>query len=256
VADRNGVPLAAVLTGANVQDCTVLEELVDTIEPIKHPKGRPRKRPKKLHANKAYDTKKCREALRGRRIKARIARKGKESSERLGRHRWVVERTVAWLAKCRRLTIRYERRDDIQEAFLHLGCSLICLRLFADLPQLPRVKVLQTSLSYPPVHPPGRALTFGKAQKRTLYSERCAEVLGSGAHLGPTKESQRSDRPHAADRRRAGLSYSALTVHRFSRVFAAQRPGMRAPGELREPDDRLLGGVGHRDVAVYVWSAV
>jgi hypothetical protein len=38
-----------------------------------------------------------------------------------------IERTLAWLAKYRRLTIRYERRDDIHEAFLHLGCSLICL---------------------------------------------------------------------------------------------------------------------------------
>lgn len=51
----------------------------------------------------------------------------RESSEKLGRHRWVVERTLAWLAKYRRLAIRYERRDDIHEAFLHLGCSLICL---------------------------------------------------------------------------------------------------------------------------------
>jgi len=50
------------------------------------------------------------------------------SSEKLGRHRWVVERTLlAWLARYRRLSIRYERRDDIHEAFLHLGCSLICL---------------------------------------------------------------------------------------------------------------------------------
>ncbi len=62
--------------------------MVDAIEPIKRPgRGRPRKRPGKLHADKAYDTKKCREALRRRRIKARIARKGKESSEKLGRHR-------------------------------------------------------------------------------------------------------------------------------------------------------------------------
>ena len=61
-------------------------------------------------------------------IKSRIARKGIESSEKLGRHRWVVEMTLAWLlAKYRRLTIRYERRDDIHEAFVHLGCSLICL---------------------------------------------------------------------------------------------------------------------------------
>jgi transposase len=65
--------------------------------------------------------------LRKRGIKARIARRGIDSSERLGRHRWVVERTLAWLTRYRRLSERYERRDDIHEAFLHLGCSLICL---------------------------------------------------------------------------------------------------------------------------------
>jgi hypothetical protein len=60
-------------------------------------------------------------------IKRRIARKKVESSEKLGWHRrWVVERRLAWLAKYRRLTIRYEWRDDIHEAFLLLGCSLIC----------------------------------------------------------------------------------------------------------------------------------
>jgi transposase len=48
--------------------------------------------------------------------------------ERLGRHRWVVERTLAWLNQFRRLTIRYERRSEIHAACLSLGCSLICLR--------------------------------------------------------------------------------------------------------------------------------
>jgi transposase len=130
VADRGGVPLAVVLSAANVHDSKVLEEAVDAIAPIKRPRakpGRPRKRPKKLHADKAYDFPRCREALRKRSIKARIARRGIDSSEKLGRHRWVVERTLAWLSKYRRLTVRYERRDDIHEAFLHLGCSLICL---------------------------------------------------------------------------------------------------------------------------------
>ena len=130
MADRGGVPLAVVLSAANVHDSKVLEEAVDAIAPIKRPRakpGRPRKRPKKLHADKAYDFPRCREALRKRSIKARIARRGIDSSEKLGRHRWVVERTLAWLSKYRRLTVRYERRDDIHEAFLHLGCSLICL---------------------------------------------------------------------------------------------------------------------------------
>jgi transposase len=115
------------LSAANVHDSMVFEELIDAVEPIKRPRGRPRKRPHKLHADKAYDDKKCKEALRKRSIRSRIARKGVESSEKLGRHRWVVERTLAWLSKYRRLTIRYERRDDIHEAFLHLGCSLVCL---------------------------------------------------------------------------------------------------------------------------------
>jgi transposase len=115
-------------SAANVHDSMVFEELIDAVAPIKRPgRGRPRKRPEKLHADKAYDDKKCNRALRRRRIKSRIARKGIESSQKLGRHRWVVERTLAWLAKYRRLTIRYERREDIHEAFLHLGCSLICL---------------------------------------------------------------------------------------------------------------------------------
>ncbi len=61
-------------------------------------------------------------------MKARIARRGKDTSERLGRHGWVVERTLRWLARYRRLSVRrYERRAAIHEAFLHLGCSLICL---------------------------------------------------------------------------------------------------------------------------------
>jgi transposase len=55
----------------------------------------------------------CRHALRSRGIKGRIARKGKESSERLGRHRWVVERTLVWLARYRRLKVRSERRTDV-----------------------------------------------------------------------------------------------------------------------------------------------
>jgi transposase len=100
--------------------------VIDAIPPIKRPRGRPRRRPAKLHADKAYDIPRCRRFLRRRRIAARIARKGVDSSARLGRHRWVVERTLAWLNQFRRLTIRYERRQDIHEAFLSLGCSLIC----------------------------------------------------------------------------------------------------------------------------------
>src|SRR5918997_6783289 len=65
VSDRGGIPLAVVLSGANVHDSKVLEEAVDSIEPIKRPRGRPgrpRKRPEKLHADKGYDFGRCRKA--------------------------------------------------------------------------------------------------------------------------------------------------------------------------------------------------
>jgi transposase len=104
-------------------------ELVDRIEPIQRPRGRPRKRPDKLHADKAYDHPKHRQTLRDRGITPRIARKGVESSARLGRHRWVVERTLAWLSRYRRLRVRDEPRADIHQAFLDLGCALICWNL-------------------------------------------------------------------------------------------------------------------------------
>jgi len=131
VVDRRGTPLAVCLTGANRHDSTVFEALVDAIPPIRRPRGRPRKRPSKLHADKAYDIPRCRRFLHRRHIKVRIARKGIESRARLGRHRWVVERTLAWLGQFRRLTVRYERRQDIHDAFTSLGCSLVCCNALA-----------------------------------------------------------------------------------------------------------------------------
>lgn len=66
--------------------------------------------------------------LRRRGIKARIAHKGVESKERLGRHLWVVERTHVWLVGMGKLRIRFERRLDIHQAMLSLACSIICVR--------------------------------------------------------------------------------------------------------------------------------
>src|SRR5512133_56198 len=125
VVDRNGIPLTVIHTAANVHDSKVFEDVLDAIAPIRRPRGRRRKRPEKLHADKGYDFPRCRKALRKRGIKSRIARRGVESIERLGRHRWVVERTLSWLNRYRRLKVRYERRADIHQGFLDLGCALI-----------------------------------------------------------------------------------------------------------------------------------
>lgn len=106
----------------------MLQPLVQALPAVAGLSGRPRKRPDKLHADKGYDYPCHRRWLHGRGIGVRIARRGVESHERLGRWRWVVERTLGWLHRFRRLRIRYERRADIHQGFLSLACALICLR--------------------------------------------------------------------------------------------------------------------------------
>lgn len=106
----------------------VFEELWDAVPPTAGLPSRPRKRPDKVHADKGYDYAKCHRALRGRGIQARIARRGRDSSERLGRHRWVVERTHVWFAGLANLRIRFKRQLDTHLALLKLACAVICLR--------------------------------------------------------------------------------------------------------------------------------
>ena len=126
IVDSRGTPLAVLLRPANEHDSVAFEAVLDAVRPIRQRRGRPRRRPSKVHADKAYDFERCREACRRRHIVPRIARRGVESKTRLGRHRWVVERTFAWLHRFRRLLVRYERRADIHQAFLTLGCALLC----------------------------------------------------------------------------------------------------------------------------------
>ena len=126
--DARGTPLGVALSGANRHDSKMLAPTLDAVPPIRSGRrGRPRRRPDKLHADKGYDHRSCRADCRRRGIVPRIARRGVESSERLGRHRWKVERTLAWLNRFRRLAVRYERREDIHLAFTTLCCALVCL---------------------------------------------------------------------------------------------------------------------------------
>jgi len=106
----------------------VFDVLLDAVQPVRQARGRPRQRPAKRHADKGYDYRKCRLARRKRGIKARIARRGVESSQRLGRHRGVVERPFAWLNRFRRLRVRYERRDDIHLACTKFACALVTFK--------------------------------------------------------------------------------------------------------------------------------
>ncbi len=105
-----------------------LESLVRGIPPIRSRRGPRRRRPAKLHGDKGYDFDRLRAWLRSRNITPRIARRGFESSQRLGRHRWTVERTVTWLSGCRCLHRRYERKADHFLAFAGITAALVCYR--------------------------------------------------------------------------------------------------------------------------------
>lgn len=134
IVDRHGIPLAVSLTGGNRHDVTQLLPLLDAIPHIPGLPGRPLHRPGRLFADRGYDFDKYRRLLWKRGIKPVIARRGDVHGSGLGRTRWVVERTFAWLHQFKRLRIRYERRADLHQSLLELACIIICLR---RLPQSP-----------------------------------------------------------------------------------------------------------------------
>ncbi|BDH08690.1 hypothetical protein HEK131_59170 [Streptomyces seoulensis] len=131
IVDRNGLPLVVAISAANTHDSLALQPLIQSIPPVRSRRGRRRRRPGKLHGDKGYDYDHHRRWLRARGITPRIARRGTESSQRLGRHRWVVERTMSWLSGCRRLHRRYERKPEHFLAFTAIATSLINYRRLA-----------------------------------------------------------------------------------------------------------------------------
>ena len=90
--------------------------------------GRPRRRPDSVVADRGYDHDKHRRLVRGRGIKPVIARRQTEHGSGLGKVRWVVERTFAWLHHFKRLLVRYDRRHEIHHASLAIACCLVCWR--------------------------------------------------------------------------------------------------------------------------------
>ena len=125
VCDAAGLPLTAAVTAANVNDTTMFEALVEDVPAVRTSSGRRRTRPAKLHADKGYDSRANRAYLRRRGIRPRIARRGVESSTRLGRHRWRVERSLSWLSCFRRLQVRWDRDSGRWFAFVLVACAVV-----------------------------------------------------------------------------------------------------------------------------------
>ncbi|MGI5328470.1 IS5 family transposase [Actinomadura nitritigenes] len=131
LSDAAGLPLVVAVSAANVHDSQALKPLLMALPAIRSRRGPRRRRPVKMRADKAYHSAEHRGWLRRRGIVPRIARPGIESGERLGRHRWVIERTLAWLFGYRRLTIRYERHGHLFNAFLVLAAAITCYKKLA-----------------------------------------------------------------------------------------------------------------------------
>ncbi len=94
------------LTGGNRHVVTQLLPLLDAIPPISGLRGRPRRKPRRPYADRGYDFDKYRRVLWKRGIKPVIARRGVAHGSGLGKVRWVVERTFAWLHRFKRLRTR------------------------------------------------------------------------------------------------------------------------------------------------------
>jgi transposase len=132
LADAAGVPLAVALASAlasgNLNDFTQMLPVFNGITAVAGKVGRPRQRPDRIVADRGYDHDTYRRELWRRGVKPVIARRETEHGSGLGRWRWVVERTFAWLHNYRRLRIRWERDPAVHMAFLTLACELICRR--------------------------------------------------------------------------------------------------------------------------------
>ncbi len=125
----DGLPLNVVLSRVNRHNSMFLAPMLDGQRAIKGTgRGRPRRRPLKLHADKGHDNRRCRAYLLRWGIAARIARIGIESSQRLGRHRWVVERAIDWLLAYKHLALRYDCTAVTITALARLTVTLICAR--------------------------------------------------------------------------------------------------------------------------------
>ncbi|MFE9320020.1 IS5 family transposase [Nocardia sp. NPDC052278] len=130
LSDRAGIPLSVGISAANTNDAGALRPLVRAVPAVRSRHGPRWRRPAKLHADKAYDITDLRRLVGDRGIKVRIARKGIEFNDHLGRHRG-SSNARSWLTGYHRLNIRYGRNASHFCAFLTLAATLTCYKKLA-----------------------------------------------------------------------------------------------------------------------------
>jgi putative transposase len=141
LVEATGGPLAVVIAGANVHDTKLLAATLDAII-VERPQTTP-ERPQHLCLDLGYDNPTGAAAVASHHYIAHLRRIGKEKldlatgEKRFPARRWVVERTLAWLSKCRALLIRYDKRAANFLGLLQLACALLWFR------RLHRLSLLQ-----------------------------------------------------------------------------------------------------------------
>jgi putative transposase len=131
LTEGQGGPLGATIAGANVPDCKLLAHTIEAIV-VDRPdvtEGEPQE----LCLDKGYDNPTGREAAEDHGYTPHIRRIGEEKKacDRSKGHkprRWVVERALAWLSKCRALLVRYDKHDDHYLGLIELACALLWFR--------------------------------------------------------------------------------------------------------------------------------
>lgn len=137
LVDGKGLPLGMHLAPANRAECQLAEATLDHVAVRRAGPGRPRKKPDRIIADRAYDSRKLFDLMKQKGIDfiaphLRTRKNRYQDGRKLRRYRrrWIVERTFAWLFNFRRLVSRYDHKIEHFRAFLFLACALIALRRF------------------------------------------------------------------------------------------------------------------------------
>lgn len=138
VVDGQGIPLGIHVTSAAPSEMTLVDATLRTIAVPRAHGGHPRRKPVRLIGDLGYDGNVIRDALARQGITPIIPYRGGRVNKpyedwrqlRRYRHRWIIERTFAWLGNFRRLVVRYERLTSVYCALLYFAAALIALRRF------------------------------------------------------------------------------------------------------------------------------
>lgn len=130
LVEADGGPLAVCIAGANVHDTKLL---ADTLDAIVVERPQPDEQEQNLCLDKGYDNPTGHQAAKEAGYVAHIRRIGEEKRDENGEknhpaRRWVVERTFAWLSRCRGVLIRWEKKAENYLAIVKLACALLWFR--------------------------------------------------------------------------------------------------------------------------------